>query len=207
MKVKVARIGKPHGIRGELTVQLFTDDPELRFSPGALLSVEAASETGRAAVPGGVLEVTRARWNKQILVVGFAQVPDRNTAEALRGSQLFAEGDSGAEDDDAWYEHELLDMEVLVIEGDHSETDENPAGFGDGHPMRRIGVISGLRTMPHQDLLEVTLDGDGREVDVPFVQEIVAEIDEETRWVLLTPPPGLLELGLDEAGDPGEGDR
>lgn len=188
MKVKVARIGKPHGIRGEVTVQLFTDEPDLRFAPGAVLNVEAADSVGAAGIVDGVLEVARARWNKQILVVGFTQVKDRNAAEALRGSQLFIDGDPDAHpDEDTWYEHELLEMTVLV------ETDT-------GQPTRRVGVVSGLRTMPHQDLLQVTLDDEARQIDVPFVQEIVAEIDQEAGTVLLTPPPGLLELGA-----PGDG--
>lgn len=185
MKVKVARIGKPHGIRGEVTVQLFTDEPELRFAPGTELLVEAASEAGAAAAPNGVLTVRSARWNKKILVVAFDQVGDRNAAEALRESQVFVDSDDAddAEDDgEAWYEHELLEMEVVVEETG-----------------RRIGVVTGLRTMPHQDLLEITLDADGRTVDIPFVEEIVAEVDEEAHRVLLTPPPGLLELGLDES--------
>lgn len=188
MQVKVARIGKPHGIRGEVTVQLFTDDPDTRFAPGARLTVQTATAEDAAVVPSGELEVSKARWNKQILVVGFTAVTDRNAAEALRGSQLFVDGESEDDGDDAWYEHELLDMEVLVP--------------GEG---RRIGVVTGLRTMPHQDLLQVTLDADGREVDVPFVQEIVAEIDEDARTVLVTPPPGLLELGLEDPDEAGPG--
>ena len=78
--VRVARIGKPHGIRGEVTVQVFTDDPDARFAPGERLVV-------RDGAPGlpAELTVTRARWNKQILVVGFAESLDRNVAETLPG--------------------------------------------------------------------------------------------------------------------------
>lgn len=187
MKVKVARIGKPHGIRGEVTVQLFTDEPDVRFAPGARVSVEPSTDAAAAIVRGGELEVSKSRWNKNILVVGFVQVTDRNAAEALRGSELFVNGDSSDDDaDDAWYEHELLEMDVVV----------------DDPQRRRIGTVTGLRTLPHQDLLQVTLDADDREIDVPFVQEIVAEIDVETKTVVLTPPPGLLELGAeDPTGD------
>ncbi|MDO4254412.1 MAG: ribosome maturation factor RimM [Kocuria sp.] len=181
MRVKVARIGKPHGIRGEVTVQLFTDEPQLRFAPGSRLSVETATPAGAAVVKGHELEVSGARWNKQVLVVGFNQVTDRNAAEALRGSQLFVEEDSSGMDDDTWYEHDLIEMDVVVA---------------DWQP-QRVGRVTGLRTMPHQDLLQVTLDEDGREIDIPFVQAIVSEINEEDRTVVLTPPPGLLELGAD----------
>lgn len=106
--VRVARIGKPHGIRGEVTVQVFTDDPDARFAPGERLVV-------RDGAPGlpAELTVTRARWNKQILVVGFAESPDRNVAETLRGAQLFAVP-AAPEESDEWYEEDLVDLEVRV---------------------------------------------------------------------------------------------
>lgn len=176
--VRLARIGKPHGIRGEVTVQLFTDDPETRFAPGSVLTAE-----GPAGAPAE-LTVTRARWNKQILVVGFEESPDRNAAEALRGTQLFAAPEDRGEDGE-WYEDDLLD---LAVEADG----------------RRIGTVTGLTTGPAQDLLEIAVDGREEPVLVPFVEEIVPEVDEERGVVVLTPPPGLLDLnepGADEAPD------
>lgn len=177
--VRVARIGKPHGIRGEVTVQVFTDDPDARFAPGERLVV-------RDGAPGlpAELTVTRARWNKQILVVGFGESPDRNAAEALRGTQLFAAPEDRGEDGE-WYEDDLLD---LAVEADG----------------RRIGTVTGLTTGPAQDLLEIAVDGREEPVLVPFVEEIVPEVDEERGVVVLTPPPGLLDLnepGADEAPD------
>lgn len=175
--VRVARIGKPHGIRGEVTVQLFTDAPEERFVPGAQLHARAS---GGSTVPD-LLTVARARWNKEILVVAFEQCPDRNAAEALRGTELFAAPDAAGEDD-AWYEEDLLELTVQV----------------DG---RRVGQVTALITGEVQDLLEVELDDQfgGHRALIPFVDEIVPEVDLEGRTVLLTPPPGLLELnGPDE---------
>jgi 16S rRNA processing protein RimM len=178
MKVQVARIGKPHGIRGEVTVQLFTDAPEERFAPGARLQLEPASPLA----PEGAVTVRSARWNKTVLVVGLEEVPDRNGAESLRGSRLFAEALEDDEDDDEWYEHELVDLEVRTGPEDGSGP--------------RIGVVTGLRTMPVQDLLEVELDEGGRAAVLPFVEEIVPVVDPEGGFVVVTPPPGLLELGL-----------
>ena len=172
--VRVARIGKPHGIRGEVTVQVFTDDPDARFAPGATLTVR----DGGPSLPAE-LTVTRARWNKQILVVGFEQSPDRNTAETLRGAQLFA-APAAPEESDEWYEDDLVDLEVRV----------------DG---RRVGVVTALTTGAVQDLLHVALDGVDEEALVPFVEEIVPEIDPEAGVLVLTPPPGLLELASGEA--------
>lgn len=191
MRVKVARIGKPHGIRGEVTVQLFTDDPHVRFAPGARLIIDTVSAVGAAVVPERELIVKSSRWNKHILVVSFQQVVDRNAAEALRDSQLFVEEDSTERDDDSWYEHDLLNMDVFIGR----------------RGTERIGYVSGLLTMPHQDLVQVTLDSDRREIDIPFVQEIVTHIDEQDRCIVLNPPPGLLELGADSVQDNTERNR
>jgi len=187
MKVQVARIGKPHGIRGEVTVQLYTDAPEERFAPGARLLVEPVP----ALAPDGTVTVRSARWNKAVLVVGLEEVPDRNGAETLRGCRLFTEAQEDDEDDEAWYEHELVDLEVRTGPED---------GTGP-----RIGVVTGLVTMPVQDLLEVELDEDGRTAVLPFVDEIVPVVDPEAGFVVVTPPPGLLELGRDDADTGADG--
>lgn len=167
MKLQVARIGKPHGIRGEVTVQVFTDDPETRFAPGEVLQTEPAS--------AGPLTVRSARWNKAILVIGFVEVPDRNRAEELRGTQLFAEALETKEDEEGWYEHDLVGLKALV----------------DGV---QVGTVSELVTGAAQDLLVIERPG-GADLLVPFVEEIVPEIDLDGGFVTLTPPPGLLELG------------
>lgn len=168
MDLQVARIGKPHGIRGEVTVQLFTDAPQERFEPGAVFRVEPAAS--------GPLTITSARWNKDILILGFEEVADRNAAELLRGAKLFIDAEETDDDGDAWYEHELVGLAAKV--GDDV-----------------VGRVSGLRTMTVQDLLIIERP-DGEEVLVPFVEEIVPEVDIEGGFVVLTPPPGLLELNL-----------
>ena len=168
MQLQVARIGKPHGIRGEVTVQVLTDAPEDRFVPGARLIVEPAAK--------GPLTVAGARWNKAILLLAFEEIADRNAVEELRGAKLFIDTDTEADDDadEGWYEHELVGLSARV--GDDV-----------------VGTVSGLRTTSAQDLLVLT-DTHGREIFVPFVDEIVPEVDPEAGYVLLTPPPGLLEL-------------
>ena len=182
MQVQVARIGKPHGIRGEVTVQVLTDAPADRFVPDVELTVEPAGL--------GPLTVRSARWNKDILLLGFHEVADRNGAEELRGARLFVDTEDVEDDDDAWYEHELVGLEVRI-----------------GEDM--VGKVSGLNTMPAQDLLVVE-DLNGGEVLVPFVEEIVPEVNVEAGFVRLTPPAGLFELNspdAQEAPDDGEGER
>ncbi|MGP4033755.1 ribosome maturation factor RimM [Pseudarthrobacter sp. 1C304] len=177
MQLQVARIGKPHGIRGEVTVQVLTDAPGDRFVPGTQFIVEPASS--------GPLTVFSARWNKDILLLAFDEVETRNDAEALRGAKLFIETeDIGADDDDeGWYEHELEGLDVHV-----------------GGSV--VGKVTGLHTMPVQDLLVVTTN-DGQEVLVPFVEQIVPEVNVGEKYVVVAPPPGLFEVNAEDAAKPG----
>ncbi|MGA7203653.1 MAG: ribosome maturation factor RimM [Specibacter sp.] len=182
MQVQVARIGKPHGIRGEVTALVLTDAPDSRFAVGTEFVVEPAKL--------GTLTVRSSRWNKDILLLGFEGTTTRNEAELLRGATLFFESDDD-EDDDAWYEHELLNLEVRV-------------------GTEKVGKVTGLRTLPVQDLLIVE-DNDGDEVFVPFVDEIVPEVNIEEGYVLLTPPAGLFTVNKDavendETGTPADTD-
>ncbi|KRE80155.1 ribosome maturation factor RimM [Arthrobacter sp. Soil763] len=179
MQLQVARIGKPHGIRGEVTVQVLTDAPGDRFVPGMQFVVEPAS--------AGPLTVESARWNKDILLLAFEEVQTRNEAEALRGAKLYIETEELDEDDDeGWYEHELVGLDVRV-----------------GGNV--VGKVSGLHTMPVQDLLVVTVE-DGREVLVPFVEQIVPEVNVGDKYVVVTPPPGLFEVNTDAGATPDDGD-
>ena len=177
MQLQVARIGKPHGIRGEVTVQVLTDAPEDRFVPGTEFVVEPAS--------AGPLTVQSVRWNKDILLLGFEEIATRNEAETLRGAKLFIETEELDEDDDeGWYEHELVGLDVRV-----------------GSAV--VGKISALNTMPVQDLLVVETP-DGKEILIPFVEQIVPEVNIEDGYVLVIPPAGLFELN--EAGGGSESD-
>ncbi|MDQ0678037.1 16S rRNA processing protein RimM [Arthrobacter pascens] len=180
MQLQVARIGKPHGIRGEVTVQVLTDAPADRFVPGTEFVVEPAS--------AGPLTVTSARWNKDILLLGFDEIESRNQAETLRGAKLFIETEDLDEDDDeGWYEHELVGLEARV--GSHV-----------------VGKVSGLRTLPVQDLLVVETP-DGKEILIPFVEQIVPEVNVAEGFVLVTPPEGLFEVNIDDAEGHGSGDN
>jgi len=176
MQLQVARIGKPHGIRGEVTVQVLTDAPGDRFVPGTQFIVEPAS--------AGPLTVFSARWNKDILLLAFDEIETRNQAETLRGAKLFIETeDIGADDDDeGWYEHELVGLDVRV-----------------GGNV--VGKVSALHTLPVQDLLVVTT-AEGAEVLIPFVEQIVPEVNVGEKYVLVTPPPGLFEINTDETPEP-----
>lgn len=176
-QVRIARVGKPHGIRGEVTVQLFTDRPETRTVAGNVFSVHSGSLRFES-LP--YLTVERARWNKNIMLLKFVEFSDRNTAESLRNCELYADPEESTEHEDSWYADELIGLSV------HQGSFEDPA----------LGEVTHLITGDAQDLLEVRLS-DGAEVILPFVEEIVPEIDEERGAILISPPPGLLELNQD----------
>ncbi|GAA0324939.1 ribosome maturation factor RimM [Kineococcus aurantiacus] len=164
MEYVVARIGRPHGVRGEVTVEVRTDDPDERFVPGAVLRTDP--DRGR-------LTVASARWHNGTLLLTFSEVTDRTAVEALRDTLLLVDIDDEADEtDDAWYPHQLRGLAAVTVTG------------------TPLGVVADLLTGTAQDVLVVT-GTDGREVLVPFVRSIVPTVDVRRRKVVLNPPGGL----------------
>lgn len=168
MQLVVARIGRAHGIKGQVTVEVRTDEPETRLAPGAVLTTEPAT--------AGPLTVADVRWHSGRLLLSFKDVTDRTRAEGLRGTMLLAEIDpeQTPEDPEEYYDHQLIGLAVVLADG------------------TEVGELSAISHLPAQDLLTVTRP-DGGEVLVPFVTEIVPEVDLAAKRVVLTPPPGLLD--------------
>ena len=177
MSIVIARIGKPHGIRGEVTVQTHTDDPEGRFVTGATYATEAAPGTG---VPR-LLTIASARLHQKTWLLGFEEIPDRTGAESLRDTRLVIDDDASsgvdaeADDEDGWYEDDLVGLAVA-----------DPAGAV-------IGEVTGLTVGAAQDLLHVRLT-DGREGLVPFVEALVPVVDVEGGRIVVDAPAGLFDL-------------
>jgi 16S rRNA processing protein RimM len=171
--VVVARIGKPHGLRGEVTVQLHTDDPESRFAVGSTLATQATAGSG---VPR-TLTIRSTRVHQGTWLLGFEEIPDRTGAESLRGTRLVVDAAdlTQSDDDDGWYEEELRGLPVLTRDG------------------TRLGEVTRLELGAAQDLLVVELDTGG-EAYLPFVEAIVPDVDVEGGRVVVDPPEGLLEL-------------
>ena len=84
MDLVVARLGKPHGIRGEFTVEVRTDRPDERLVPGMTYATDPDI---------GELTLTSARWHRDRLLLAFDEVPDRTRAEEIRNTLLLAEQD------------------------------------------------------------------------------------------------------------------
>jgi 16S rRNA processing protein RimM len=171
MRVVVGRIGRPHGIRGQVTVETRTDEPDERFAPGAVLSVDG---------PVHHLVVDRTHWHSGRLLVSFQGIGDRSAAEAVRGLLLHVEraDDALPDEPDEYYDSNLEGCAVVLL---------------DGTP---VGTVSEVVHLPAQDLLAVRTPDD-RDVLVPFVSAIVPTVDVAARRIVIDPPPGLLD---EEAG-------
>ena len=170
MSIVLARIGKPHGLRGEVTVQLHTDEPERRFAVGQVLETEAALGSG---VPRQ-LTIRSTRVHNGIWLLTFEEIPDRTGAEGLRGTRLVLDEAAGAEqDEDAWSEDDLRGLEVRDSAGEV------------------LGEVTGLEVGAAQDRLVVELT-DGVTAYVPFVEAIVPTIADD--HVVVDAPPGLFDL-------------
>lgn len=181
IEVVVGRIGKPHGIRGEVTLDVRTDEPDRRFAPGTTLRAEAPAGADRRP---SSLTVARARWHQSTLLVTFEELADRNAAEAARGTVLHSTigRDETPEDPDEFYDHQLVGLEVVDVDG------------------RALGTVKALVHGSAQDLLTVRTT-DGRDALVPFVTALVPEVDLEAGRVVVADRPGLVSPFPDEVTD------
>jgi len=169
-QLRVGRLTKAHGLKGGLKLELYTDDPDRRFQPGASFSLQVPEES---PWHGRRIELTELRWYNGHPVGFFEGVTDRTAAESLVKAILWVDQDPAEPaEPDAWYDHQLIGLDVVR----------------DGE---RVGAIARLEHLPAQDLLVV--DTGEREVLVPFVRALVPEVDVDARRVVVTPPEGLFE--------------
>jgi 16S rRNA processing protein RimM len=174
----VGRILRPHGLHGELSVEVRTDDPGDRFAAGSALGTDPAE--------AGPLTVVTSRWHAGRLLVSFAEVADRTEAESLRGVWLTVDAADvpPPEDPDEFHDHQLTGLTVVTVSGELVGTVSDVLHYG-------------------QALLSVTpAAGTARsaEVLVPFVAAIAVEVDLAAGKVVIDPPPGLLDLDTNSGG-------
>jgi 16S rRNA processing protein RimM len=177
--VVVGRIGKPHGIRGEVTVEVRTDEPDRRFADGT--TVRAERPRGQAA-PWSALTVAATRWHQTTLLVRFEELTDRTAAESARGLLLYADvsADESPEDPEEFYDHQLVGLAAMDLEG---------------RPLGEVtAVLHGA-----QDILQIRTP-DGREGLVPFVSALVPEVDVPGGRVVVADRPGLVAPFPDDEG-------
>jgi 16S rRNA processing protein RimM len=173
--IVVGRIGRAHGIRGDVTVDVRTDMPERRFAPGSTLSCDRDG--------AGPLTVAAARWHSGRLLVTFDGVGDRTAAEGLRGVFLTIDaselGPVTADDDDnpddLWWDRDLIGLSAFTRDG------------------TLLGTVADVVHAPGGDLLVVARPEEGEHL-VPFVRQIVPVVEPANGRLVVDPPPGLLDL-------------
>lgn len=170
MDLVVGRVVKAHGITGEVVVDVRTDDPEIRFAPGAALRGRAKGGAERRFV------VESARQHGGRLLVRLDGVADRDGADALRGTLFLVDSADLPEidDPDEFYDHQLEGLRVVTTAG------------------VEVGTVAEVLHTAAGELLSVRA-GD-REVLVPFVGAIVTSVSLADQTVEIDPPEGLLEL-------------
>ncbi len=207
MQLVVGRITRPHGVRGEVSVEVRTDEPDRRFAVGRVLATDPAA--------AGPLTVEALRWHSGRLLVQFAGVTDRSLAEDLRGTWLTLDSaEAGPSDDpDEFHDAELIGLAVVTTSGQpvgrvtdvrHFGQDllviepqpagpvgPAPAGLAPTGPAGRGPALArGQRPRGAAD----------SELLVPFVAALVPEVDVAAGRLVIDPPPGLLELATGEPG-------
>ncbi|MEU4241622.1 ribosome maturation factor RimM [Actinoplanes sp. NPDC026619] len=183
----VGQIGKPHGIRGEVSVAVRTDEPEERFTAGSVFTTEVPRDrrvtTGPAAAPGFVYQVPPSlviesvRWHQGRAIVQFEGAHDRNVAEALRGVLLQVDSSTvkPPSDPDEFNDHQLVGLRVVSVAGDD------------------LGTVARIDHAPASDLIVLDKSGGGTAL-IPFVSQMVPTVDVAGGKIVVDLPEGLLDL-------------
>ncbi len=167
LRIVVGRIGRAHGLRGQVAVEPRTDEPEVRFAPGAQVFAQDGAE----------FVVSATSWHSGRMLVSFVGVDDRTAAEALRGTVLEIDVDPKAlpAEAESFYDHQLIG---LTAQTPNSEN---------------LGTVSDVVHAPGQDLL-IVLTRQGQEVMVPFVAQIVPEVDLDGGRLIVSAPDGMFDI-------------
>ena len=164
MQLVVGRIGRAHGVIGEATIEVRTDDADLRFAVGN----EVILENGKKLI------IKSSRWHNQVLLLSFDGISDRNQIEELRDQLISAEVDTSAMAPGEYHYQQLIGSQVFLQSGD------------------QVGVVGEIVKLPGQDLLSI--DKGGSQVLVPMVKQIIISIDVAAKKIVINPPEGLLDV-------------
>ncbi|MBB1587398.1 MAG: ribosome maturation factor RimM [Propionibacterium sp.] len=165
VEVLVGVVGRAHGIRGDVVIDVRTDEPGRRFQLGAVLRLTS----------GAQLVLERIRWHRGRLLVAFQGYPDRTAVETLRGERLFVDvpADETPSEPEEYFDRQLLGLRALDAGG------------------RQVGEIVDVLHLPAQDCLAVETT-QGRRL-VPFVSALVPRVDLVAGEVQFADVGGLLE--------------
>lgn len=166
-RIPAGYVRRAHGIRGDVVVRGMLQDAEHRFVPGAVLLTNEDEPRE--------FEIVGVRGHQGDYIITFHDVTDRNAADALRGVQFAIDRrDRRKLESGEWWPEDLTGCEVCA---------------GDG---RVVGVIASVITGASQDRIVVETP-EGTKGEVPFVAELVPEVDVENRRVVVDLPEGLFE--------------
>jgi 16S rRNA processing protein RimM len=167
MRLNVGRIGRAHGILGEATIEVRTDEAEDRFAIGTRLETDSH----------GSLTVASARVHNGILLLGFTGIGNRNEIEKYRDQLLYADVDINAPgfDEDDYHVLQLIGCKAYLVDGD------------------LYGEVKEVLNLPGQDLLVIATESG--ESMIPFVHQLVPIVDIKERRMTVIPPEidGVLE--------------
>jgi len=161
--VAVGRITRPHGVKGEVAV-LPLSDVESRFEPGSTLFLDERTDRP--------LTVALSRPHRQRLLVTFRGVADRTAAEELQGRYLFVPASSAPSlPEGEYWSYDLIGCQVLTEEGRH------------------LGEVREVIHTPANDVWAT--QGEGGEVLIPALKDVVQEVDTAARRIVIREVPGL----------------
>ena len=167
-----ARIGGAHGVRGEVRVKSFCEDPDSLKSYSPL-----------AAADGRLFHIERLRPAKDMLVVKFRGVDDRNAAEALNGTELYVDRDRlPAAEEEEFYHADLIGLTALT------------------EAAEAIGTVVAVQNFGAGDILEIA-PARGPSLLLPFTKESVPLVDIQAGRIVVAPPA---EIADDEPENEGE---
>ena len=164
MQLVVGRIGRAHGVLGEATIEVQTDDPDIRFQIGNKLTLDGGKQ----------LTIRSSRWHNQILLLAFDGIADRNQIEELRDQLISSDVDLDSLAPGEYHFQQLIGCEVFQQNGE------------------LIGAVDEIVKLPGQDLLSVKRAG--AQVLIPMVKQIIIEIDVLAKKIVVNPPEGLLDV-------------
>lgn len=160
MRLLVGRIGRAHGILGEATIEVRTDEPDKRFAVGARVNTDKH----------GDLTIVSGRVHNGILLLGFAGITTRNQIEELRNEMLYSDVDinESTGDEDEYHVLQLIGCIAYLQAG------------------KKFGEVSDVINLPGQDLLAIKTEQG--ETLIPFVRQLVPEVDVKNKRMVVIPP-------------------
>lgn len=160
MRLLVGRIGRAHGILGEATIEVRTDEPDRRFAIGSIVQTDTL----------GDLKIISGRVHNGILLLGFDGVTDRNGIEKLRNILLYADVDINevSQSEDEYHVLQLIGCQAVLESGDI------------------FGEVTDVINLPGQDLLAISTPQGERLI--PFVNQLVPTVDITNKKIVVIPP-------------------